>query len=94
MQQGRKGSSRSNRSGRRKDENERVSCSWLKPTLPPRTREEWGNLILRSNERMGQPPGNDLLSHTLSRAVQSALRCLTSVFGMETDGSPAVSVTT
>ena len=28
--------------------------------------------------------GNDLLSHTLSRAVQSALRGLTSVFGMET----------
>ena len=28
--------------------------------------------------------GNDLLSHSLSRAVQSALRGLTSVFGMET----------
>jgi len=26
--------------------------------------------------------GNDLLSHSLSRAVQSALRGLTSVFGM------------
>jgi len=26
--------------------------------------------------------GNDLLSHTLSRAVQSALRGLTSVFGL------------
>src|SRR4029077_17150757 len=34
--------------------------------------------------------GNDLLSHTLSRAVQSALRGLTSVFGMGTGGSPAV----
>ncbi len=34
--------------------------------------------------------GNDLLSHTLSRAVQSAQRGLTSVFGMGTGGSPAV----
>src|SRR5580765_8453916 len=34
--------------------------------------------------------GDDLLSHTLSRAVQSALRGLTSVFGMGTGGSPAV----
>jgi hypothetical protein len=34
--------------------------------------------------------GNDLLSHTLSRAVQSALRGLTSVFGMGTGGTPAV----
>ena len=34
--------------------------------------------------------GNDLLSHTLSRAVPSALRGLTSVFGMGTGGSPAV----
>src|ERR1700757_4392103 len=33
--------------------------------------------------------GNDLLSHTLSRAVQSALRGLTSVFGMGKGGSPA-----
>ena len=35
--------------------------------------------------------GDDLLSHTLSRAVQSALRGLTSVFGMGTGVSPAVS---
>jgi hypothetical protein len=28
--------------------------------------------------------GNDLLSHTVSRAVQSALRSLTAVFGMGT----------
>ena len=34
--------------------------------------------------------GNDLRSHTLSRAVPSALRGLTSVFGMGTGGSPAV----
>src|SRR5712691_9940111 len=34
--------------------------------------------------------GDDLLSHTLSRAVQSALRGLTSVFGMGTGGTPAV----
>jgi hypothetical protein len=34
--------------------------------------------------------GDDLLSHTLSRAVQSAQRGLTSVFGMGTGGTPAV----
>ena len=34
--------------------------------------------------------GNDLHSHTLSRAVPSALRGLTSVFGKGTGGSPAV----
>ena len=34
--------------------------------------------------------GDDLLSHTLSRAVQSAQRGLTSVFGMGTGVSPAV----
>jgi hypothetical protein len=34
--------------------------------------------------------GNDLLSHTLSRAVTSAQRGLTSVFGMGTGGTPAV----
>ena len=34
--------------------------------------------------------GNDLRSHTLSRAVPSAQRGLTSVFGMGTGGSPAV----
>ena len=34
--------------------------------------------------------GNDLLSHTLTRAVQSAQRGLTSVFGMGTGGTPAV----
>ena len=33
--------------------------------------------------------GNDLLSHTLSRAVQSALQGLTSVFEMGTGVSPA-----
>jgi hypothetical protein len=33
--------------------------------------------------------GNYLLSHTLSRAVQSAQRGLTSVFGMGTGGTPA-----
>src|SRR3984893_3849659 len=34
--------------------------------------------------------GNYLLSHTLSRAVPSAQRGLTSVFGMGTGGPPAV----
>jgi hypothetical protein len=34
--------------------------------------------------------GNYLLSHTVSRAVQSAQRGLTSVFGMGTGGTPAV----
>ena len=32
-------------------------------------------------------PGNDLVSHTVARAVPSALRGLTSVFGMGTGGS-------
>ena len=34
--------------------------------------------------------GDDLLSHTVSRAVTSAQRGLTSVFGMGTGGTPAV----
>src|SRR5438132_2202579 len=34
--------------------------------------------------------GNDLRSHTLSRAVPSAQQGLTSVFGMGTGGTPAV----
>ena len=34
--------------------------------------------------------GNDLLSHAVSRTVPSALRGLTSVFGMGTGVSPAV----
>jgi len=33
-------------------------------------------------------PGNDLLSHTVARAVPSALGGLTSVFGMGTGVSP------
>ena len=35
-------------------------------------------------------PGNDLLSHTVARAVPSALRGLTAVFGMGTGGSPSL----
>ena len=35
-------------------------------------------------------PGGDLRSHTVARAVSSALRGLTSVFGMGTGVSPAV----
>ena len=34
-------------------------------------------------------PGNDLLSHTPARAVPSALRGLTAVFGMGTGVSPS-----
>jgi hypothetical protein len=34
-------------------------------------------------------PGDDLLSHTLARAVPSALRGLTAVFGMGTGVSPS-----
>jgi len=34
--------------------------------------------------------GNDLLSHTVARAVPSALRGLTSLFGMGRGVSPAV----
>ena len=35
-------------------------------------------------------PGGDLRSHTVTRAVSSALRGLTSVFGMGTGVTPAV----
>ena len=35
-------------------------------------------------------PGSDLRSHTVTRAVSSALRGLTSVFGMGTGVAPAV----
>jgi hypothetical protein len=35
-------------------------------------------------------PGGDLRSHTVARAVSSALRGLTSVFGMGTGVTPAV----
>ena len=34
--------------------------------------------------------GGDLLSHTVSRAVPSALKSLTSVFGMGTGGSSSL----
>ena len=34
-------------------------------------------------------PGGDLLSHTAARAVPSALRGLTSVFGMGTGVTPS-----
>jgi len=34
-------------------------------------------------------PGGDLLSHTATRAVSSALRGLTSVFGMGTGVTPS-----
>jgi hypothetical protein len=37
-----------------------------------------------------QLPGNDLLSHTVTRAVPSALRGLTAVFGMGTGVSPSL----
>ena len=36
-------------------------------------------------------PGVDLLSHTVSRAVPSALKGLTTVFGMGTGGSLSLS---
>ena len=59
----------------------------------------WDIFAIRPQKRK-RPPGfllmaviyvgDDLLSHTLSRAVQSALRGLTSVFGMGTGVSPAV----
>ena len=35
-------------------------------------------------------PGDDLLSHAVSRTVPSALQCLTSVFGMGTGVSTAL----
>ena len=67
MQLGRKGLLRSNRNGPRGGENEWVLCSWPEPTLPPRTREGWGNLLRRADlERMGQPPNFPL---TADRSV-------------------------
>ena len=37
---------------------------------------------------VGKTPGSDLLSHTVSRAVPSAVESLTSVFGMGTGVAP------
>src|SRR5579862_9549004 len=58
--------------------------------LPRRTQGKNGKGRPRFRDRPLFYAGNDLLSHTLSRAVQSALRGLTSVFGMGTGGTPAV----
>ena len=72
-----------------------------KPDIECREEQLWGTAIANFADPKRKRPrtflnvafiyaGNDLLSHTLSRAVQSALRGLTSVFGMGTGGSPAV----
>ena len=45
--------------------------------------------ILRQAGRLDKIPGGDLLSHTATRAVPSALRGLTSVFGMGTGVTPS-----
>src|SRR5262245_66024390 len=44
----------------------------------------------RSAHRERSHPGGDLRSHTVTRAVSSALRGLTTVFGMGTGVTPAV----
>ena len=46
--------------------------------------------VLESSLRSDNNPGSDLRSHTVTRAVSSALRGLTSVFGMGTGVTPAV----
>src|SRR5579871_6035494 len=57
MRWGRKELSRSNRNGRPGGENRWVSCSWPEPTLPPRTREGWGNLVRNlDSEGWASPP--------------------------------------
>ena len=45
--------------------------------------------LLRAGFLLTIYPGDDLLSHTLARAVPSALRGLTAVFGMGTGVSPS-----
>ena len=49
-----------------------------KTTKAPSRNSAWGFLYKN---------GGDLLSHTVARAVPSALKSLTSVFGMGTGGS-------
>jgi hypothetical protein len=42
------------------------------------------NFYVQDNSKTIKKPGNDLLSHSAPRAVPSALKSLTSVFGMGT----------
>ena len=62
--------------------------------LPGRHRQEFLAVSGKGHAQLRTWPlfnaGNYLLSHTLSRAVPSAQRGLTSVFGMGTGVSPAV----
>ena len=56
---------------------------------PPR-RNRGGPFVFYTPYRGDFNPGSDLRSHTVTRAVSSALRGLTSVFGMGTGVAPAV----
>ncbi len=49
--------------------------------------EEGLNLDFLGRWEKEKPPGNDLFSHPVARAVSSALRRFTAVFGMGTGGS-------
>jgi putative transposase len=64
------GLSRSNRNGRRVGENNRVSCSWREPTLPPRTREGWGNFDLKLDPRRQFGQAENEVAPPLSRLLR------------------------
>jgi hypothetical protein len=56
----------------------------------PASAKQNGPSRLNRNGPFEFNPGSDLRSHTVTRAVSSALRGLTSVFGMGTGVAPAV----
>jgi hypothetical protein len=60
------------------------------PGLPPQieNRKSENEKGPRSEAGASKDPGNDLLSHTVSHAVSSALEGLTAVFGMGTGVAP------
>ena len=55
-----------------------LPATWIRPKKKPR------------EPRGFKYPGDDLLSHPVTRAVPSALRGLTSVFGMGTGVTPSL----
>ena len=57
----------------------------MNPGLPGITKEKGPSLSRRA---FSKTPGGDLLSHTVSRAVPSALEGLTALFGMGRGVSP------
>ena len=57
---------------------------------PKRRREERGGRTGHCDQLLTIPPGGDLFSHPVARAVSSALRRFTSVFGMGTGGAASL----